>query len=125
MAAGRDSGFELSHFCHSLNDKPLPAMIDRMVPSGNTFPLCCATITCFDVSGCRHFWWLPDWPTSANPCRFKTSVTWWAVRRGVPRSPNSDLVELRIARKLQIGRRQVEFDGLSDVLLCLLFRIAC
>jgi hypothetical protein len=26
------------HFCHSLKDKPLPAMMDRIVPRGNTFP---------------------------------------------------------------------------------------
>jgi len=48
----------------------LPAMIERIVPIGSTLPLCCETITCFEVAGFLHFWWLPDCPTSANSCCF-------------------------------------------------------
>ena len=63
-------------------------------------------------------------PGSATSVSFQIAVTWREVRRGVPRSPNGHLVHLRVARKLQIRRRQVEFDRLFDVLLCLFLRVA-
>ena len=37
------------------------------------------------------------------------------VNRGVPRSPNGHLDQLRIFRQLDFAGRQIEFDCFSDV----------
>lgn len=70
---------------------------------------------CFPVSGCLHFWWLPEEPTHRKPCWRRILIAWSEVSLGVPRSPNRDLEELRIFGQIDISRRQVKFYGLSDI----------
>lgn len=45
----------LAHLCQSSKGMPLPAMIDRIVPSGSVLPWWSATMTCFPVAGFLHF----------------------------------------------------------------------
>ena len=42
-------------------------------------------------------------------------MTWSEVSRGVPRSPNRHLDQLRVLRQFEIGGLQIQFNGFSDV----------
>ncbi len=67
---------------------------------GNTTATCANSprlchCPCLAVEGLRHFWWLPAEPASVKPLRRRIEITRSAVNRGVPRSPNRQLDQLR------------------------------
>src|SRR5260370_42366879 len=47
-------------------------------------------------------------------------ITWSEVSRGVPRSPNGHLDQLRIFRQFNIAGRKIELNAFSDVFAGLL-----
>lgn len=97
-------------------------MIALSVPSGRMRPRWYGTITCFPVESLRHFWWLPADPASAKPFRLRIEITRSAVRRGVPRSPNFYLDQLRGWWHLDLGGREVESNCFLDAQSRLIFR---
>ncbi len=60
----------------------------------------------------------------SEPCRRRIEITRSGVRRGVPRSPNRYLDQLRGRRQVNLGGRQVQSDCLLDTAPRLLFRLA-
>jgi hypothetical protein len=100
-------------------------MMARRVPSGRIRPRWYGTITCLPVAGFRHFWWLPELPAILNPPRSRMAMTSSALRRGVPRSPNHHLDEFGILRQVDVGRGEIESNGILDIATCFCFGFAC
>jgi hypothetical protein len=63
-------------------------------------------------------------PSGSTQPRWRETVSWSAVSREVPRSPDGHLDHFGAVGHVDVRRRQVQADGFLDVSSCLILGIA-